>query len=238
MVNKIQKGGDGYTINVNQPIGGLAGFSRYSDNYKPVFYGDLIQDDNGYSVNNLPINIDSEILQNGGNNDCGCSSNKEDLFIFDLIKQTAGGKKIEITQFSAIQELSHFLTPLSIKNLLYVILHLFLNILSNSDKEKKSKQFGGYSEDLQNILAPLGKNNLLVLSSLLLLHYFAVETQKKNNTNNINNINNKINILKGGDPFISILNDSLSPIGLKFHFEHHLYPEIHLLKYINIFLDK
>jgi hypothetical protein len=39
----IQSGGDGYTIDVNRSIGGLVGrSSRYSFNYAPIYYGDLI----------------------------------------------------------------------------------------------------------------------------------------------------------------------------------------------------
>jgi hypothetical protein len=46
-----QKGGDGYVINVNEAIGGIPAFSRYSNNYRPIFNGELLQNGgNGYSV--------------------------------------------------------------------------------------------------------------------------------------------------------------------------------------------
>jgi len=218
---KILKGGDGYSLNPSKSIGGLMGVSRYSNNYSPVFLGELLQNggEDGYSVN--PSNevggqpiitryTDEDMtkgcsIKQSGGKDCGCSSRKtEDPSIFDLIKLKGGNKEL-FSQFAAIQALSHLLTPLTINNLVFLIVKLFLNIL-NVEKLRKSKQLGGYISQLQDIIAPLGKNNLLVLSSLLLLHYFAVETQKTNI--------NKTNILKGGDPFISTLTNILAPIGL------------------------
>jgi len=221
IVKKILSGGDGYSLMPSSPIGGLMGVSRYSNNYSPVFDGELLQNGagNGYSVN--PSNevggqpiitryTDEDMTQGcstkqSGGGDCGCSSRKtDDPSIFDLIKLKGGNKEI-FSQFAAIQALSHLLTPLTINNLVFLIVKLFLNIL-NVEKPRKSKQLGGYISQLQDIIAPLGKNNLLVLSSLLLLHYFAVETQKTNI--------NKTNILKGGDPFISTLTNILAPVGL------------------------
>lgn len=220
---KILKGGDGYSLNPSKSIGGLMGVSRYSNNYSPVFLGELLQNggEDGYSVN--PSNevggqpiitryTDEDMTQgcstkqSGGGN-CGCnsrSSKTDDPSIFDLIKLKGGNKEL-FSQFAAIQALSHLLTPLTINNLVFLIVKLFLNIL-NVEKPRKSKQLGGYVSQLQDIIAPLGKNNLLVLSSLLLLHYFAVETQKTNI--------DKTNILKGGDPFISTLTNILAPLGL------------------------
>jgi hypothetical protein len=164
MVKKIHKGGDGYTINVNQPIGGLPGFSRYANNYQPVFEG--------------------ELLQNGGNSDCGCDTSTKTSTspsVFNIIKNMTGGasntNNNKLNQFSAIQKLSYLLTPLSLNQIVLLIVNTFLNIL-NENKPKKTKQFGGYMQQLQDIVAPLGKSNLLVLSSLLLLHYFAVENNK------------------------------------------------------------
>jgi hypothetical protein len=225
MVKKILKGGDGYTMNVNQPIGGLMGFSRYSNNYQPVFEGELLQNGgDGYSINlqseigGLPVYTrytDAEMsneslnpMQSGGSG-CGCDSDvksADDLPIFNLIK-LKGGSGENITQFYAIRELSHLLTPLSINSLVSLIVNLFLNIL-DTDKPRKSKQLGGYMSELQNIIAPLGKNNLLVLSSLLLLHYFAVES-RSNVENRIMNQN-----MKGGDPFTLMLTRILAPTGL------------------------
>ena len=211
-----QKGGDGYTINVNQAIGGLPGFSRYSYNYKPVFEGELLQNGgDGYSVDlkdeigGLPTYTrytDAEMVQKGAG--CGCDGNDvkdKDPLIFSLIK-LKGGNKENITQFYAIKELAHLLTPLSTNHLLSLNVNLFLNIL-NGEKPNKSKQLGGFTSQLQDILAPLGKNNLLVLSSLLLLHYFAIDRKE-------NKVGKKVDVLSGGDSFTSVLTNILTPTGL------------------------
>jgi hypothetical protein len=50
------KGGDGYSAIVNHPIGGMLSYSRYSNNYRPVFEG--------------------ELLQNGAGDDCKCNKRK------------------------------------------------------------------------------------------------------------------------------------------------------------------
>jgi len=213
--NNLKTGGDGYVVNVNEAIGGLPAYSRYSNNYRPVFVGDLLQNGgDGYSVilndeiGGEPIykryNYDDEpifngtLLQNGGG--CGCNSNSGvyDPTIFELIKQQ-GGKKIKtnkISQFFAIQKISNTLTPLSTNSLIKLNLELFFNSLSNNkSKSKKVKQLGGYVSELESIISPLGKNNLLVLASLLLLHYFAVERVYSKD---------KVIVLKGGDKnFIS-----------------------------------
>lgn len=232
---KIQSGGDGYTLDPNESIGGLMGVTRYSNNSRPVYEGELLQNGagNGYEVNvskevgGQPVysSYTDEDMSQGcstkqsggcgcklskktGGSGCGCNLTKDtsisDPPVFDLIK-LSGGKKVAISQFSAIQKLSHQLTPLSMNNLVLLIVKLFLNIL-NTEKPRKSKQMGGYISQLQDIIAPLGKNNLLVLSALLLLHYFAVERQKNKLT--------EINVLSGGDPFISTLTNILAPVGL------------------------
>jgi hypothetical protein len=218
--NKI--GGDGYVINVNESIGGMPAHTRYSNNYRPVFNGELLQNGgDGYSVmmkndiggepifkrytyDNEPI-FNGSLLKNGGGG-CGCNSNSGvyDPTVFELIKQQ-GGKKINknnISQFYAIQKISNALTPLSTNSLIKLNLELFFKSLSNNKtKLKKVKQLGGYVSELESIIAPLGKNNLLVLASLLLLHYFAVER--------IYSKDKKI-ILSGGDKnFISNVLDSV-----------------------------
>jgi hypothetical protein len=204
MVKKILKGGDGYSLNANQPIGGLLGFTRYSNNYQPVFEGELLQNGgDGYSTNvskevgGQPVYTRYTDEQSGGG-DCGCDSHDpKDPSIFDLIKLT-GGNKNNISQFDAIRELSYRLAPISINKLLDLNVNIFLTLLHDK-KPNKTKQLGGYVSQLKDIIAPLGKNNLLVLSSLLLLHYFAVEKQT----------NNKTKVLKGGDSDISLLTNSL-----------------------------
>jgi hypothetical protein len=226
-LKKNLKGGDGYSMNL-KPIGGLSGVSRYSNNYQPIYDGELLQNgeellqngEDGYSVNvsnkisNQPIytrytdeDMSNKCLtnQSGGQN-CGCNSSSKntDSSIFDLIKLKGGNNQDPIFElkFKIIKDLSLSLSPLSTNNLSKLIVNTYIYSL-NKNKPLKSKQFGGYITELENIIAPLGKNNLIVLSSLLLLHYFAVESQEKK----------KINILKGGDPFISNLTNILKPLG-------------------------
>jgi hypothetical protein len=238
MKNK-QTGGDGYVINVNESIGGRPAFTRYSNNYRPIFNGELLQNGgNGYSVDVSKDNIggkpiiqgythyDTPILnkealkkieggcikKNKSKGGCGCNSKptgKVDPLIFDLIKQNGGTKKI--TQFHAIQKVSYILIPLSIEALIMLIIKIVLNILSKL-KPRKAKQLGGYTEQLQGILAPLGKNNLLVLAALLLLHHFAVETKEKKENNKLENKTKKIS---GG--YLSLtktMSDILAPLGV------------------------
>ena len=221
---KKQIGGDGYVINVNEAIGGRPGITRYSNNYRPVF--------------------DGQLLQNGGG-DCGCSGSS-DPSVFDLIQQGGNDKlkkktipktiknksikkenieiiknkpikkeniddnkqkKEPITQFHAIREVAYILTPLSLKALIILIVKLVLFILSKS-KPKKSIQFGGFVEKLQEIIAPLGKNNLLVLASLLLLHHFAVESTKKSS------LESSEVQLGGTQSFMNSVSEILAPLGV------------------------
>jgi hypothetical protein len=178
-----QKGGDGYSINVNESIGGLPAYSRYSNNYRPVFEGDL--------------------LQNGG--DCGCDNNRnDDDSIYNLIKQNGGNNESKVSQFEAIKEIARSLTPLSINSLKKIIMKIFINDLNNK-KPTKAKQFGGYVTQLQNILAPLGKNNLLVIAGLLLLHHFAVKSKDSNSKN----------MVGGSDMgMTNVLTKILAPLGV------------------------
>ena len=287
---KKQKGGDGYVINVNEAIGGLPSFSRYSNNYRPIFDGELLQNGgDGYSVepdidiggmpgivgykeckiedgsnntllrggvkktkknkehkqtggdgysidpstsvdgmpiisrytyDDTPI-FEGSLLNGGvkktknisiykflkmqaGGGGCGCNaSKKEDISIFDLIKMRGGMKKDKKTQFHAIKEIANLLVPLSTKSLVSLNSKIFLNSISEK-KPVKYKQLGGYADQIESILAPLGKNNLLVLASLLLLHHFAIESQKK--------LIGKE--LKGGNPFTSSLSEILAPLGV------------------------
>lgn len=210
-----QLGGDGYVINVNEAIGGLPAFTRYSNNYRPIFDGELLQNGgDGYSVNVGLNDVGGQpvisrynycdVIQKGAGG-CGCNDKSDDPTIFNLIKEQIGGKKKDndkVTQFHAIEKISYILTPLSLKALIILIIKIFLYLLSKS-KSKKAIQFGGYSEHLQSILAPLGKNNLLVLASLLLLHHFAID-------------NKKTETLSGGanDLFNDSLSEILAPLGV------------------------
>lgn len=212
MVKNKQSGGDGYVINVNEAIGGLPSYTRYSNNYRPIFMGELLQNGgDGYSMDvtntdiggqpiiskytysNTPV-FKGELLQNN------------DPLVYDLINIQNGGKlKKNITQFHAIKEISYILLPLQLDQLIILIVRIVLHLLMEL-KPRKAIQLGGYAEQLQDILAPLGRNNLLVLASLLLLHHFAVESGKKNNKNE----------LSGGanNSFIGSLSEILAPLGI------------------------
>jgi len=191
-VIKNIKGGDGYSANPFQPIGGMMSFPRYSNNYRPVFAGDL--------------------LQNGGHSNdsnCGCSSKEQN--IFSLIKQQGGNPAI--TQVNAINEVSQLLAPLGIGALISTIMLVFLYHFTNK-KPRKGVQLGGYTPDLELILAPLGKNNLLVLASLFLLHHFAVMNKKENNKISKDvKISKLKKIQSGGEIIQSLLNSLLNPLG-------------------------
>ena len=195
-------GGDGYSVGVNEVIGGRPSFPRYSSNYAPVFNG--------------------ELLQNGASKNCGCSNKKNktnnNASIYSLIKQYSlnnnqnGGSKgnniDKQTQFEAIKEVSTSLSNLSTSSIKKLITKLFFKNISDNEQLNKNKQLGGFTNQFANILAPLGKNNLLVIATLLLLHYYAVE-QKKEKQNKTSKT-----IKKGGNSFISSLNKILAPTGI------------------------
>jgi hypothetical protein len=189
---KVIKGGDGYSGNPFQPIGGMMSYPRYSNNYRPVFVG--------------------ELLQNGGHSDsnCGCNKSSTEQNIFSLIKQNGGIPPI--TQVNAIDEVSHLLAPLGTGALISSIMLIFLYHCTNK-KPRKGVQLGGYTPDLESILAPLGKNNLLVLASLFLLHHFAIMNQKESKMNKGDKISKLKKIQNGGEIIQSLLNSLLNPLG-------------------------
>lgn len=199
----IQSGGDGYTIDVNKSINGMVGWSRYSFNYAPIIYGDLLENPNPNK---------GKGCQTGGSS-CGCGSNNsnsnmknENKSIYDILQQS-GGKKLKVNQFDAIQQVGKGLVPLSINGLVNLILLIFLYhsvVDRNVDNKKIKKTIKKGGNDLVSVLAPLGRGNLLVLAALLLLHHFAIEKPKMKK------------VLKGGDNNIyGEINKILEPLGLK-----------------------
>lgn len=194
--SKIQSGGDGYTIDVTKSINGMVGWNRYSFNYAPIIYGDLLE---------KPKGDPSYSFQNGGSN-CGCDSNDNKAkSVYESMQ--SGGKKMKVNQFDAIQQVGKGLVPLSPNALINLILLIFLYhsvIDGNVDNKKVKKSIKKGGNSLVSVIAPLGRGNLLILASLLLLHHFAVEkpAMKK--------------VLKGGDGSIySQMNQILQPLGLK-----------------------
>ena len=115
-VIKNIKGGDGYSANPFQPIGGRMSYPRYSNNYRPVFWG--------------------ELLQNGGHSDsnCECTKSSKEQNIFSLIKQNGGNPAI--TQVNAINEVSQLLAPLGTGALISTIMLVFLYHCTNKKPRK------------------------------------------------------------------------------------------------------
>ena len=177
-MNQIQHGGDGYVINVNEAIGGIPAVSRYSNNYRPIFNG--------------------ELLQNGG-------YTSKNVYVHDIIRQQKGGKSL--TQFYAIREVAHQLKSLDTNSLLEITTHIFLDHVQKKTTSSNSrKQYGGYLNEIREVLVPLGRNNLLVLAALLLIHYFAKEYHTSSSTSTIP--------LKGGNNMIQSLHHLVSSLGI------------------------
>ena len=198
----IQSGGDGYTIDVNRSIGGLVGRSRYSFNYAPIYYGDLIGSDQ--SVNQGVCGGGKKHKSGGG---CGCGNSVvQKKSIFELLQMQNGGTK-KVNQFDAIQQIGKGLVPLSMNSLINLVLLIFLyhSVVDKSvDNKKIKKSMKGGMMGMQQILAPLGRGNLLVLAALLLLHHFAVEKPQS-----------KKSMMKGGSGIYQKLNEILQPLGNK-----------------------
>jgi len=195
-----QKGGNGYTINVNQAIGGMPLHTKYTNNCQPVFDGSLL--DNSSNLSKLEMK-----MQNGGG-----KSIKDDPFLFQAVLQKGGkGNNEKISQFQAIKSVANILTPLSPKALLSIPIFILMDDIAQKNP-KKGKQMGGYVDTFSSILAPLGRNNLLVLAALLLLHYFAVKNSKKDT---IKKETSKKSDKKGGFAEVgSILSNLLAPMGV------------------------
>jgi len=190
MPKKNQKGGDGYVINPNISIGGMPGHNRYSYNLVPVFDGDLLD-------------------QNGGDKsdpNCGCSktSSSSDQSVFNLIQKGGAGVPLpNITQFSAIKSISSLIMPLGIQPLVSLILLIFVQYFTMTAKIP-SEQVGGYISDLDQKLVKLGKSNLIVLSSLLLLHHGA-SSKKSIIDKNISKILSPLGMNDKGDSNVLLM---------------------------------
>jgi hypothetical protein len=231
-IRKNQNGGDGYVINVNEAIGGMPAFTRYSNNYRPIFEGELLQNGgDGYTVNVSPKDIggmpmisrytyfDAPVFNGGG---CGCSSNtssNSDPLIYDLIKLSGGKKKgkksvegkintQKVTQFDAIKKISHILIPLTVGALSALITKLYLDNLERS-KPKKAPIMNRMKDKIQDVLNNLSKNNLLIIAALLLLHHYAVEKKIIKKTPTVD-VTVKSKKARGGESISEIL----SPTGV------------------------
>lgn len=197
-------GGNGYAFDVSNGISGFPTLLKYTSNCSPIFRGELLQNGGGGNC------------QCGGGKKCGCGNkmkaSNNDRLVFEQILESIkqkGGKKDEkqITQFGAIKTISEALRKLSPKELLSIPV-LILEDTVSKKSVKKAEQLGGYALDFQQLLAPLGRNNLLVLAALLLLHYFAVEKKEKK----LNKTSTKIK--KGGYEIFGTLSKLLAPLGV------------------------
>ena len=212
MVNKnTQKGGNvGYSTRLD-PIGGNPVYQGYTTSMMPIYPGELLN-----------------------NSDFNEGTLTEDLQYFNLIK---GGSKKKIMkgggptrmnplgQFYAIKKISLLLVKLSVSELATLVTLIILYLMNrNSEKDclsrsEKLKRIRGYFNDFKNTMITLGKNNLIVLSSLLLLHYFAIRNQNKYEARSREKAPVKIILIKKkpeirkGDLLYESLNNILAPSG-------------------------
>ena len=127
------------------------------------------------------------------------------LFKMEVLKKKINkDNNNNIKKFDAIRDLSHKLVSIDKKKLSSLSLELFADYFSNKNPIKSKKIFK-YFDELKEMILPLGKNNLAVLSSLLLLNHFALEKNKKKNT---------IDLISGGSLFNSNINKILKPFGV------------------------
>lgn len=209
-------GGNGFSLNVSEGISGYPAVMKYTNNCSPIFKGELLQA-GGCSNNSCDC---GNILAQTGGGGCGCagteSKNKSDPLVFDKIlenmQQTGGSisnnnKNKDISQFSAIKVVAESLKKLNPKQLLSIPTLILQDTISKKNY-KKAEQFGGYAFDFQQLIAPLGRNNLLVLAALLLLHYFAVERKEQK----LDKTSKKIK--KGGSEVFGALSQILAPLGI------------------------
>ena len=70
----FQMGGDGYSVNPSEIIAGMPTYPRYSNNYRPIFDGQLLNDN---------TSSDKFIYDN----------TTSDKYIYDMVIQNGGVKK-------------------------------------------------------------------------------------------------------------------------------------------------
>jgi hypothetical protein len=171
------KGGDGYSAIVNHPIGGTLSYSRYSNNYRPVFVG--------------------ELLQNGAGDTCNCNKKKSEKNIFNLITNQRGGSEEKFKQIRAIQEISKSFKKLNDEALMSLILPVSLYYFSVKKPNSQKKLTGGHLKNFKKTLSKLGKNNLAILSSILVLHHYAAMNYEKKSAHTPSNLSH--NKMTGGE---------------------------------------
>lgn len=224
--SRILSGGDGYAVNVLQPIAGRPSYIRYTDNCRPVFNGSLLQGGGSKryaykSSIDLDKYKDFSIIDtrppSAGGPKCECEADKNPLLAW-LNKESENvklkKKNIQmggfisttgLEPFAAIQTLSKTLMPLGAGALASLILLLFLhNTVKNKLKKKKAIMMGGAVGALESVLMPLGKNNMIVLAAILLLHHYAKRKIEKT----------KHKRMSGGGSIVGVLTKLMTPLGI------------------------
>ena len=209
-IKKTQKGGDGYSVNVLQPIGGMPSYLRYGYNCKPVFDGELLHRGGGDHNHDKKCNCDKDEMKGERTFNDMLKEHKE-LENKKINIQLGGGKNklmkggfVEtstISQFAPIQALTKILTPLGTGALISLVLLLFMHqYVTRKKKKSKSMMEGGYIPDFQKLLAPMGRENLIVMGAIMLLHHFAVEKKRGKK-------------MIGGGETMNVMNKLLGPTG-------------------------
>jgi hypothetical protein len=225
LINQIQN---------NEVSGGVAGFNLknyehfmlFGDNSKEwmkggnehfMLFGDNSKEwmKGGNEHFMLFGNNSKEWMQGGGGKEKNCNCDKKEDDIFDLLKQNQRGGFLEaegLSQFKPIQAISKVLSPLGTGALTATIVLIFLHYyMKKKNKSKRAIMMGGFSSSLESVLAPLGKQNLLVLASILLLHHFAMKKLDKSKTFKFMSKSGK---QRGGSSITPILQNLLAPLGL------------------------
>lgn len=188
-VNKIG-GNIGYSTNLD-PIGGNPSYRGYTSSSMPVYDGELLNN-KGFNDDILDNDLQYFNIINGTN---------------DMMKGGAIGEKRgrdPLGQFSAIKRISYELVKLSVDELAdlvtLIILHeMSINILTKNKYEERCKKLSkikSYEEDFKETMKRLGKNNLIILSSLLLLHHYANEKRMNEYINSETERPSKIILIK------------------------------------------
>ena len=194
MKNKTIGGNIGYSTNLD-PIGGNPSYRGYTSSSMPVYAGELLNN--------------SDITENILDNDLKYFNiiNKSDSD--NLIRGGAIGKRRvrvrePLGQFTAIKKISLQLVRLSVDELsdlvTLIILHeMSINILMKDKYESKCERLNkikSYADDFKETMKKLGKNNLIVLASLLLLHHYANEKRMNDYINSDKESSTKVILIR------------------------------------------
>jgi len=190
--NKTIGGNIGYSTNLD-PIGGNPSYKGYTTSSMPVYEGELLNN--------------SDLTENVLDDDLKYFNIINDSDSSNLIRGGAiGNKRVKepLGQFTAIKKISLQLVKLSVDELsdlvTLIILHeMSINILMKDKYESKCERLNkikSYADDFKETMKNLGKNNLIVLASLLLLHHYANEKRMNDYINSDKESSSKIILIK------------------------------------------